>query len=100
MSLLLMDGITKRFPGVLALDGASLHVGRGEVHALIGENGAGKSTMIKILTGVYRRDDGTIMFDGRATDFRSPQGAQANGISTIYQEVNLVGQLRFSNALA
>lgn len=88
--LLLMEGITKRFPGVLALQHASLRVGRGEVHALIGENGAGKSTLIKILTGAYRRDAGTIVFDGRAVDFQSPQQAQAGGVSTIYQEVNLV----------
>jgi len=89
-TLLQMEGITKRFPGVLALRDASLSVGRGEVHALIGENGAGKSTLIKILTGAYRRDGGTIFFDGQAVDFQSPQQAQANGVSTIYQEVNLV----------
>jgi galactofuranose transport system ATP-binding protein len=88
--LLQMEGITKRFPGVLALNEASLHVGRGEVHALVGENGAGKSTLIKILTGAYRRDSGTVIFDGQPIDFRSPQEAQANGISTIYQEINLV----------
>lgn len=88
--LLLMSGITKTFPGVLALRGASLQVGRGEVHALIGQNGAGKSTMIKILTGAYRRDAGSISFDEREVDFHSPQQAQVNGVSTIYQEVNLV----------
>ena len=88
--LLRMEGITKTFPGVLALQGASLHVGRGEVHALIGENGAGKSTLIKILTGAYARDSGTILFDGQLVAFHSPQQAQANGVSTIYQEVNLV----------
>ncbi len=85
-----MEGITKRFPGVLALQNVSLRVGRGEVHALVGENGAGKSTLIKILTGAYKRDSGTITFDGRAVEFQSPQQAQANGLSTIYQEVNLV----------
>ncbi len=88
--LLLMEGITKTFPGVLALQGASLRVGRGEVHALVGQNGAGKSTMIKILTGAYRRDAGSIIFDGQAVDFQSPQQAQSQGVSTIYQEVNLV----------
>jgi len=86
----MMQGITKTFPGVLALQDASLEVGHAEVHALIGENGAGKSTMIKILTGAYRRDAGTILFDGRPIDFQSPHQAQANGVSTIYQEVNLV----------
>jgi len=85
-----MEAIHKRCPGVVALDGARLRIGRGEVHALIGENGAGKSTLIKILTGAYRRDGGTITFDGRPVDFHSPRRAQEGGISTIYQEVNLV----------
>lgn len=88
--LLSADGITKTFPGVLALQDAWLKVGYGEVHALIGENGAGKSTLIKILTGAYRPDKGTILFDGKQVDFHSPQQAQAGGVSTIYQEVNLV----------
>ena len=88
--LLQMREITKAFPGIVALDHANLEVRRGEVHALVGENGAGKSTMIKILTGAYTRDGGTILFDGKEIDFRSPHQAQANGISTIYQEVNLV----------
>jgi len=85
-----MEGIDKSFGGVPALRGASLALGRGEVHALIGENGAGKSTLIKILTGVYRRDAGTVWFDGRAVEFTSPEQAQASGVSTIYQEINLV----------
>ena len=88
--LLMMEGVTKTFPGVLALDGASLRVGRGEVHALVGQNGAGKSTLIKVLTGVYARDGGTVLFDDQPISFRSPHAAQAGGISTIYQEVNLV----------
>jgi ribose transport system ATP-binding protein len=85
-----MEGITKRFPGVLALQDAALRVGSGEVHALVGENGAGKSTLIKVLTGAYGRDSGTIVFAGREVDFHSPQQAQANGVSTIYQEINLI----------
>lgn len=89
-ALLDMQGIDKRFPGVLALEGARLTVGRGEVHALIGQNGAGKSTLIKILTGVYRRDGGTVQFEGREVDFTSTAAAQKAGIATIYQEVNLV----------
>jgi galactofuranose transport system ATP-binding protein len=89
-ALLSMRGIDKRFAGVPALTGASLEVGRGEVHALIGQNGAGKSTLIKILTGYYSRDAGEIDFDGQPVAFGSPQEAQASGISTIYQEINLV----------
>ncbi len=88
--LLSMRGIDKRFAGVPALAGASLEVPRSEVHALVGQNGAGKSTLIKILTGAYRRDAGTIVLDGQPVDFHSPQQAQAGGVSTIYQEVNLV----------
>jgi galactofuranose transport system ATP-binding protein len=88
--LLQMEHITKRFTGSVALSDASIHVERGEVHALIGENGAGKSTLIKVLTGVYHCDEGTILFDGQARAFQSPQQAQREGISTIYQEINLV----------
>src|SRR5256886_1021206 len=88
--LLQMEHISKAFPGVIALVDAHLSVNPGEVHALVGQNGAGKSTLIKILTGVYRRDGGTILFDGHAIDFHSPQQAQHNGISTIYQEINLL----------
>jgi monosaccharide-transporting ATPase len=88
--LLSMRGIDKRFAGVPALLAASLEVGRGEVHALIGQNGAGKSTLIKILTGYYTRDAGEILFDGAPVSFATPAAAQAAGISTIYQEINLV----------
>ncbi len=88
--LLVMEGIEKAFPGVVALDGASLRVAAGEVHAIIGQNGAGKSTLIKILNGAYRRDAGTIVFEGRPVDFHNPQEAQLAGVSTIYQEINLV----------
>jgi monosaccharide-transporting ATPase len=85
-----MRGIEKRFNGVPALSGASLEVGRGEVHALIGQNGAGKSTMIKILTGYYTKDAGEILFNGAPFHADSPKNAQAGGISTIYQEINLI----------
>ena len=90
-TLLEMTGIVKRYPGVRALELASLRVASGEIHALIGQNGAGKSTMLKVLTGATRRDAGGIRFDGRDVDFASPQAAQLGGISTIYQEVNLIG---------
>jgi ribose transport system ATP-binding protein len=85
-----MEGIDKTFPGVIALDNASLRVAPGEVHAVVGQNGAGKSTLIKILNGAYRRDSGTILLDGQSVDFANPQEAQLAGVSTIYQEINLV----------
>ncbi|MBV9539536.1 MAG: sugar ABC transporter ATP-binding protein, partial [Acidisphaera sp.] len=88
--LLSMQGIDKRFGNVPALTGAFLDILSGEVHALIGQNGAGKSTLIKILTGYYRRDGGEIRFGGRAFTAHAPSEAQAAGIATIYQEINLV----------
>lgn len=81
---------TKEFPGVLALDEVSFEVAPGEVRALVGENGAGKSTLIKILTGVYSPDEGQIIYAGEEVRFQSPNESQAAGISTIYQEVNLI----------
>ena len=87
--LLEMKGIVKEFPGVRALRGVDFSVARGEVHALMGENGAGKSTLIKCLTGIYQKNGGTILFDGREINPRSTLEAQKEGISTIYQELNL-----------
>jgi len=89
-TLLRMRGINKGFPGVQALDGVNFDVRRGEVHSLVGHNGAGKSTLIKILTGAYSRDGGSITLNGRPVSFATPAAAQAGGIATIYQEVNLV----------
>ncbi|WP_028033490.1 sugar ABC transporter ATP-binding protein [Chelativorans sp. J32] len=89
-ALLSMRGIDKRFAGIPALRQASLEVRPGEVHALIGQNGAGKSTLIKVLTGYHRRDAGEVTYLGRPLEANSPQQAQASGISTIYQEINLV----------
>jgi monosaccharide-transporting ATPase len=88
-----MTGITIRFPGVLALDGVDFSLRPGEVHALMGENGAGKSTLIKALTGVYSIDDGSILVDGEPRSFSNTADAQAAGISTVYQEVNLLPNL-------
>ena len=88
--LLAVRGVTKIFPGVRALDGVDFTLRRGEIHALMGENGAGKSTLIKVLTGADRRDGGEILFDGCSIDPRSPAEAQRLGISTVYQEVNLI----------
>ena len=92
-TLLQLRGIVKSFPGVQALAGVDFTVRAGEIHALMGENGAGKSTLIKVLTGVHRRDGGTAVLEGRAIDPRSPAEAQGLGISTVYQEVNLIPYL-------
>jgi inositol transport system ATP-binding protein len=91
--LLQVDGLTKRFPGVTALDAVSFAVEHGEVHGLLGENGAGKSTLLKIISGAQKPDSGTILWDGRPVTIPSPQAAQAMGIVTIYQEFNLVPTL-------
>lgn len=88
-----MRGIRKVFPGVVALDGVDLSLRAGEIHALMGENGAGKSTLIKVLTGVYRADGGETSLAGEAVNPGSTLEAEAAGISTVYQEVNLVGSL-------
>ncbi|MCX7668306.1 MAG: ATP-binding cassette domain-containing protein, partial [Atribacterota bacterium] len=64
--------VTKRFPGVLALDSVSFAIKKGEVHALVGENGAGKSTLIKIVTGVYQKTSGEVIFDGKPAHFLTP----------------------------
>src|SRR3954470_18094868 len=88
--LLEIRGLAKSFPGVKALQGVDFTVRRGEVHALMGENGAGKSTLIKVLTGVHSRDSGTVALDGVEVSPHSPKQAEALGISTVYQEVNLI----------
>jgi galactofuranose transport system ATP-binding protein len=85
----LVDG-TKEFLGTKALDRVSFALRPGEIHALVGENGAGKSTLIKVLTGVYRPDGGELRHRGQPVSFARPIDAQNAGISTIYQEVNLV----------
>jgi ribose transport system ATP-binding protein len=86
-------GVTKRYPGVVALDDVALEVAPGEIHALIGENGAGKSTMMKILFGVVQPDSGRIELDGAAVAISSPQAARALGVSMVHQELNLVPAL-------
>ncbi len=92
-ALLEARGLSKSFPGVKALQQVDFSLSRGEIHALMGENGAGKSTLIKVLTGVYRPDAGTIHLNGVSIAPRSTLEAQRAGISTVYQEVNLVPQL-------
>ncbi|MER5423280.1 sugar ABC transporter ATP-binding protein [Streptosporangium roseum] len=88
--LLLMKGIVKQFPGVRALDGVDLEVLPGEVHCLLGQNGAGKSTLIKTLAGAHQPDEGTITLGGEPVRLSSPIAAIRLGISTIYQELDLV----------
>jgi ribose transport system ATP-binding protein len=92
-------GVSKRFPGVLALDNVSFTLAPGQVHALVGENGAGKSTLIKLLTGVYTPDSGEVRYAGQSVSFHRPMDAQAAGISTIYQEVNLVPRMSVASNL-
>lgn len=88
--LLEVRNITKRFPGVQALNDVSLKFLPGEVHALVGENGAGKSTLMKIMAGAYTPDSGSIFLNGEKVTFSHPQQAQMRGISIIYQEFNLL----------
>ncbi|WP_300006799.1 sugar ABC transporter ATP-binding protein [Pseudonocardia sp.] len=85
-----MRGIVKEFPGARALDGVDLDVAAGEVHCLLGQNGAGKSTLIKVLAGAHRPDAGEIRWAGETVAFASPQAADAAGIATIHQELDLV----------
>ncbi len=92
-TLLEMRGISKLFPGVQALKDVDFTLRRGQIHALLGENGAGKSTLIKVLTGVHPGDGGTIVVDGERIAPTSPRNAESFGISTVYQEVNLIPHL-------
>ena len=92
-SLLEARAVTKRFPGVVALNNVSLSVAEGEALALIGENGAGKSTLMKILAGSQQPDEGEIRWRGDATSIRSVQDAMNLGIALIHQELNLADKL-------
>ncbi|GAB3127229.1 ATP-binding cassette domain-containing protein [Glaciibacter psychrotolerans] len=91
--LLKVSGISKSFPGVQALKDVEFELNRGEVLALVGENGAGKSSLMKILSGIYTKDSGTIVFEGQEVDIDSPKTAQALGISIIHQEMHLMPHL-------
>lgn len=91
--LLQARNITKRFPGVLALDDVQFTLKAGEVHALVGENGAGKSTLMKILGGIYHPDGGEVLLNGEPVTIHNPLDAQRRGISIIHQELNLMPDL-------
>ena len=93
------EGLHKRFGATRALDGAGLCLRAGEIHALMGQNGAGKSTLIKLLTGVESPDAGSVALDGRAIAPATPLEAQREGISTVYQEVNLCPNLSVAENL-
>ncbi len=83
--ILELKGITKIFPGVKALDNVKFQLKKGEVHALMGENGAGKSTFIKVITGVHKAEEGTMYIEGKEVDFKGTKDAQAAGIAAVYQ---------------
>lgn len=99
MSILSVHGISKRFPGVTALEDVSVEFEAGECHALMGENGAGKSTLGKIIAGLYRQDAGTIEFDGRQASFHGPQDAVTAGISMVHQELLFAENLSVADNL-
>ena len=90
--LLEMTDVSKSFPGVKALDNVNLKVRPHSVHALMGENGAGKSTLLKCLFGIYKKDTGSILFQGQEIDYKSSKEALENGVSMVHQELNLVLQ--------
>ncbi|WMC93989.1 sugar ABC transporter ATP-binding protein [Kineothrix sp. MB12-C1] len=94
--ILKVKHVIKKFNGIPALNDISFTIRRGEVHALMGENGAGKSTFIKILTGIYQKDEGHIIFEDKECDFHGSLDAQHAGISTIYQELNMIPYLTVS----
>ena len=91
--LLNLQGITKRYPGVVANDGVSLVVEPSQIHAVLGENGAGKSTLMKVIYGVVQPDEGRIEFQGQAVQVRNPQFARELGISMVFQHFSLFDTL-------
>ena len=91
--LLELQGISKSFPGVKALDNISLTLEEGEIHALLGENGAGKSTLMKIMCGIYSNDEGKILIRGKEVKFGNYKDAIHHGIGIIFQEFSLIPYL-------
>ena len=95
-----MQGVSKRFGGVRALQDAELVVEAGRIHAVLGENGAGKSTLIKIMAGVVAPDEGRMLLDGEPVSFASPAAANAAGIACIFQELSLIPDLSVADNIA
>jgi ribose transport system ATP-binding protein len=100
MSLFVMQGISKRYGGVRALQDAHLTVEAGRIHAVLGENGAGKSTLIKIMAGVVAPDEGRMLMEGRPVSFATPAAANAAGIACIFQELSLIPDLSVADNIA
>lgn len=92
-----MEGISKSFPGVKALDNVSIQVEKGEVHGLIGENGAGKSTLMKVMSGVYQEDEGKIFIEGKEVKINSVSAAHDLGVAIIFQELNLLPHMNVAD---
>jgi ABC-type sugar transport system ATPase subunit len=92
-AILSIRGIDKGYPGVHALDRIDLDIYRNSIHCIIGENGSGKSTFIKILTGVVSKTSGTIVFTGKPFDTKNVKDAKSHGIVALYQELNVVNDL-------
>ena len=95
-----MQGISKRYGGVRALQDAGLAVEAGRIHAVLGENGAGKSTLIKVMAGVVAPDEGRMLLDGEPVSFKSPAAANAAGIACIFQELSLIPDLTVADNIA
>lgn len=91
--ILKMVNITKRFAGITALDGVQFSCNKGEIHVLAGENGAGKSTILKMLAGIHQADEGEIYFHGKKVQIRNPEQSQKLGIAMVFQELTLVGEM-------
>ena len=95
-----MEGVSKRYGGVRALEKADLTVAAGRIHAILGENGAGKSTLIKIMAGVVAPDEGRMTMQGREVSFASPAAANEAGIVCIFQELSLIPELTVADNIA
>src|SRR6476659_5705021 len=100
MSLFVIQGVSKRYGGVRALQDAALAIEAGRIHAVLGENGAGKSTLIKVMAGVVAPDEGRMLLDGAQVSFASPAAANAAGIACIFQELSLIPDLSVADNIA